>query len=221
MVMTSKSTAKIIGVLFLVSTVAYLTGSGLVDAVLNEPAFLSQLYPDRMKVLVGLFLKFINAAAVIGIAVLLFPILKPYSEFIAFGYLSSRIIESMLLLVGILAPLTLIALSEGFIAEGSEAEGYFQTIADLLLRGEDMAFQLAMLVLGLGSMMLCILLYRTQLVPRMLALLGIAGYIALTASSCFTMIGYDPGAVLFIPGGLFELILPVWLIIKGFAETRS
>lgn len=219
--MTNKGTARIIGVLFLVSTAAYLTGSGLVDAALNDSAYLSQLHPGRMKVFAGLFLEFINAAAVVGIAVLLFPILQTHSESIAIGYLSSRIIESALLLIVVICPLALLALSESYIAAGGEADEYFRTIGDLLVRGADMAFQLAMLALGLGSILLCFLLYRTKLVPPMLSLLGIVGYIALLASSCLSLLGLDAGTVLFIPGGMFELIFPIWLLVKGFAERKK
>ncbi|RIX53912.1 DUF4386 domain-containing protein [Paenibacillus nanensis] len=219
--MTDTTRARTIGALFLISTIAYLTGSGLVDAVINKPAFLAELDPGRMQVMAGLLLEILNAAAVTAIAVLVYPILKSNSESIALGYLSSRIIESVLLLAAIIGPLTLLGLSESFIAAGGDADGYYKTIGDALVRGEDLAFQLAMLALSVGSILFCILLYRTKLVPRLLSLLGALGYIALLASSCLTICGYDPGMALFIPGGLFELILPLWLIFKGWNKRNQ
>ncbi|WP_169085126.1 DUF4386 domain-containing protein [Paenibacillus sp. PL91] len=213
---SNKGTARVVGVLFLLATAAFMAGSGLIDSVLNQPTFLTDLYPDRMKVIAGLFLELINSAAVVGIAILMFPILKPYNESIALGYFGSRIIEAALLIVSIISPLILLALSDQYIAEGAVGDSSFLTIGNLAVRGQEMAFELAMLVLSLGSVMFCSLLYQTKLVPRALSLLGIIGYIALLASSCLSIIGLDPGFILFIPGAIFEIIFPIWLIAKGF-----
>lgn len=213
---SNKGTARVVGVLFLLATAAFMAGSGLIDSVLNQPTFLTDLYPDRMKVIAGLFLELINSAAVVGIAILMFPILKPYNESIALGYFGSRIIEAALLIVSIISPLILLALSDQYIAEGAVGDSSFLTIGNLAVRGQEMAFELAMLVLSLGSVMFCSLLYQTKLVPRALSLLGIIGYIALLASSCLSIIGLDPGFILFIPGAIFEIIFPIWLITKGF-----
>ncbi|WP_029192502.1 DUF4386 domain-containing protein [Paenibacillus harenae] len=213
---SNKGTARMVGVLFLIATAAFMAGSGLIDSVLNQPAFLSRLYPDRMKVIAGLFLELINSAAVVGIAMLMFPILKQHNESIALGYFGSRIIESALLIAGFICPLTLLALSQEYITQGGAEGSYYLTIGNLAIRGQDLAFELAMLVLSLGSIMFCYLLYRTRLIPRILSLLGVVGYIALLASSCLTIIGFDLGFILFIPGGIFEIVFPVWLITKGF-----
>lgn len=214
---TSKSTARMIGVYFFVATAAYLTGSGLIDTALSEPDFLTRLYSDRANIYLGLFLELINCAAVVGIAALLYPVLKQHSESIALGYLSSRIVESLLLVVSIIGPLILLALSQEYMNKAGDDE--LLTIGNLIVTGQGMAFELSMLALGLGSIMFCYIMYRAKLVPRVLSLFGIVGYTALIVSSCLTMIGYEPGVVLFIPGGIFEIVFPLWLMIKGF-NTR-
>ena len=55
-----------------------------------------------------------------------------------------------------------------------------------------------------------------RLVPRALAALGFVGYTALLASGLLEITGYGMGSLLFVPGGLFEAILPIWLIVRGF-----
>ncbi|MDQ0058745.1 DUF4386 domain-containing protein [Paenibacillus harenae] len=217
----NRGTARIIGALFLISTAAYMIGNGQINAVLSHPEYLARLYPDRMKVHIGLFLELINAAAVLGIAIYLFPVLKKQNESISLGYLCSRIIESALLIGSITCTLILLTLSEKYVAGfGNGGEGYFLTLGTLAMRGQYMTFELAMLVLSLGSIMFCYLLYRTRLVPRLISLLGIVGYIALLASGCLGMIGIDSGYILYMPGGMFELIFPLWLIVKGFSTTK-
>ena len=217
---TMRTMEKMTGFLFFVSTASYLIGSGLIDAVLGKGEPLAVFYPERFTVYSGLFLELINGAAVVGIAVLLFPILKRRSESAALGYFSSRVIEAVLLVVSIIAQLLLLALSKHYgSGNGADADTHEAAIGNLLVTGQEMIFQLAMLALGLGSIVLCYHMFRTKLVPRSLSLLGLFGYVALTGSSCLSILGYEPGALLFIPGGLFEVIFPLWLIFKGFDRT--
>jgi len=144
----NRKTAITVGVLFFIATIAYMLGNGLVESVLNKPEFLNHLYPDRSKVIIGMFLELINSAAVIGIAMLMFPILKKQDEAIALGYFGSRIIESLLLIVSIIGLQLLVILSQEFIASGAANNEYFQTIGVLVVNGHHAAFDMGMLALS-------------------------------------------------------------------------
>lgn len=218
---SNKKTARIVGVLFLVATAAFMIGDGVLQSVLNHPEFLANLYPDRTKVIAGIFFELINSAAVVGIALLMFPILKQHNEAIALGYFGSRIIESALLIVSTLSPLLLITLSEEYITAGAKGDSYYQTIGNIAIKGHDMAFEMAMLVLSLGSLIFCYLLYKTKLIPRFISVIGLIGYAALFASGCSAIFGYDKGMILYVPGALFEIIFPIWLIVKGFNSIND
>ncbi|GIO94454.1 MULTISPECIES: DUF4386 domain-containing protein [Paenibacillus] len=211
-----KRMAKVAGALFLVSTCAYMIGSGILDPVLHRPDFLTHLYSDRINVVMGSLLELINAVAVMGIAMLLYPILKKHNEPFALGYFGSRIVESVLLIISTVAPLILIALSHHSISAGTAMHPYFETIGNVLLEAHSMLFQIAMIVLSLGSLLLCDVLYRSRLVPRFLSVIGFIGYAALLASSCLAIIGQDIGPVLYVPGAIFEVMFPIWIMIKGF-----
>lgn len=217
---TNIVSARIAGVLFLAATASYMMGSGVINSVLNQPDFMSQLHQQRTLVTAGLLLEFINCTAVVGIAALLFPILKQHNESIAAAYMGSRLIEAGLLIAGMIFPLLLVTLSQEYSTAG-ESSSFYLTLGNIAIRGKEAAFELAMLALSLGSILFCCLLYRTKLIPRLLSLLGIVGYIALLVSSCFTMLGFEPGILLFIPGGIFELIFPIWLIVKGLKNYSS
>jgi len=208
--------ARVIGVLFLVSTGAYMIGSGLLDPVLNRPDFLANLFPDRTNVVTGSFLELINAMAVAGIAMLMYPILKKHNEAFALGYFGSRIMESVLLIISAIGPLVLIALSKNYISVGTPKGSYFQTIGNLLLEAHSVLFQMAMIVLSLGSLLLCNVLYRSRFVPRFLSVIGFIGYAALLVSGCLVILGEEIGPVLYVPGAIFEIVFPVWIIVKGF-----
>jgi len=166
-----------------------------------------------------MFFELMNSAAVVGIAILIFPIIKQHDEAIALGYFGSRIIESVILIVSLLSPLLLITLSQEYIATGTTNDSYFQTIGNLAIKGHDLAFEIAMLVLSLGSLMFCYLLYTSKLIPRVISVIGLIGYVALLASGCLGIFGIDIGMILYLPGAIFEIIFPIWLIVKGFNLT--
>jgi Domain of unknown function (DUF4386) len=79
-----------------------------------------------------------------------------------------------------------------------------------------MAYQIAEMSLGLGCVLLCSLLFRTRLIPRFLSIWGLVGYPVLVAGTIAEVFGIHIGLMLSIPGGLFELALGFWLLIKGF-----
>jgi hypothetical protein len=70
--------------------------------------------------------------------------------------------------------------------------------------------------LALGAVFLCSLLFRTRLIPRWLAGLGVIGYAIHAAGAIAEIFGIPIRVILLIPGALFELALAFWLLIKGF-----
>ncbi|KQX68221.1 DUF4386 domain-containing protein [Paenibacillus sp. Root444D2] len=213
---SNKKTARIVGVLFLAATAAYILGNGLIESILKDPDYLIHVYPNKTKVIIGMLLELMNSAAAVGIAITLFPILKKHNETIALGYVAFRVIEAIILIVGAVSPLLLISLSQEYIEAGAPDSSYFQTIGMLAIKGKFLTFQLAMIVLGLYSLLFCYLLYQSKLIPRLISVFGIIGYVSLLTSALLQVFGYSAGMILFLPGALFEIIFPIWLIVKGF-----
>lgn len=218
MATANRKKAIAIGVLFLVATAAYLVGSALIASATTAPDHLTNLNSDQLRL--GVLLECVDAAAVVAIGVLLLPIIRGYSEGMAIGYAGTRIVECLLLLVSAVGALLLVPLGNEYAqASGTEA-AHLQTLGRLLFAWHDQAFQMAMATLGVGSLTLCYALYRFKLVPRALSILGFAGYLALFASGWLGLFGRDAGSFLFIPGALFEIAFPIWLIVKGLGEPR-
>ncbi len=140
----------------------------------------------------------------------------------AITYLSSRVIEGILLIVSAVCLLSIIPLSEQFNQATQTDPSYFETIGFILNSAKHHAFQFAMIALSFGSFFLCYLLYKARLIPRLISILGFVGYALLLLKMTSEMLGYDLGGqTLYIPGALFELILPLWLIIKGFKLSKQ
>jgi hypothetical protein len=195
----------IIGVLFLLATASYMIGSGLVETALKITDF-SLINAEQVKI--GILLELINSAAVVGIAALIFPILRKYSEGLTIIYVSSRIIESALLLLAAIGPLLLITLNQ------IEA----QQLNTMITLFASYSFQMAMISLSAGSIFFCYVLYKNRLIPRTLSALGFIGYLLLLASGLLSIIGFENTTLFYIPGALFEIIFPFWLILKGLGS---
>ena len=86
----------------------------------------------------------------------------------------------------------------------------------LIPRRSTYGYQISMTLWGIGGLMLCYVLFISRLVPRLLSVWGLLGYVIFMVGTTAEMFGYGIGVMLAIPGGLFELGLSLWLIVKGF-----
>jgi hypothetical protein len=76
-----------------------------------------------------------------------------------------------------------------------------------------------MIFVGLAGVLLCYTFYRTKLVPRVVAVWGLAGYAIHLGGAVLEILGFNLGLIPVIPGGLWELSIGVWLIAKGFSSS--
>jgi hypothetical protein len=91
----------------------------------------------------------------------------------------------------------------------------------VLSKGNYYAYQIGMVIWGIGGLMFDYLLYQSKLVPRPLAVWGVIGYIVFISGITLELFGYGVGVLLSIPGGLFEVSLSVWLIVRGFSTSPT
>jgi len=213
---TNKKTAIIVGVLFLSSTATFMLGSGLLGSILDAPDYLIDFSTNKSQVIIGVLLELICGALVIGIPFMMFPIFKKYNESLALGYLGFRIVELAGVTVMGIILLSLIKLSKEFVIAGTPDASHFQTLGTLAKEGYFLAFQMGMIICSLGGLIFSYLLYNSRLIPRSMSVLGLIGYVSLLISALLEIFGYSTGMILYMPGALFELILPIWLFVKGF-----
>ncbi|KFE71989.1 DUF4386 domain-containing protein [Hyalangium minutum] len=133
--------------------------------------------------------------------------------FFAVAYVCTRVMEALLLLVGVVFLLSILQLGES--AQGQTTSERV-LLFKLLSKGNFWAYQLAMIILGAGSVAFCLSLYQSRLLPSFLPLVGAVGYGLLALGSVFELFGLPWGILFSGPGGLFELFLGGWLIAKGF-----
>jgi len=214
---SNRKTAIIVGALFLTALVTNLLGSKLFESIIYAPDYLVNVYPNRTQVIIGLLLELIAAAAVVGIPVMLFPILKKHSETIALGYFGFRIIESATIFVGNIGPRSLLTLSQEYVKAGAPDASYFQTLGTLFQAERYWAYPMLGIVFCFGAFLFYYLLFKSKLIPRFISVWGLIGAVLLLTGLVFGMFGYSTEVIIFAaPIILNEVFLGMWLIVKGF-----
>jgi hypothetical protein len=215
-------TAITVGILFLVCTAASILSFPFTGSILEGQGYLSKLTLNETSVTIGALIEFIWAAAGVGIAIGLYPLLKKHNGALALGSVCFRVVEGVFVLIGTLSLLALLTLSQEFIAAGASGAASFQTTGTLLLALRDWQLHvISGLAFSLGALMYYVLLYQSKLIPRWLSGWGVLGAVLSLAATVLASFTHDFGmesvhTYLSIPVGVNELALAVWLIVKGF-----
>jgi hypothetical protein len=217
---SARKIALVTGVLFLITYITSIPAFFVFYApVLDDPRYIVSAGADT-SVSLGALLELILIIANIGTAVVLWPVLKRVNEILALGYVTARVVECAFIAVGILSLLSVVTLRQE--AAGADA-GSLVAVGQSLVALHDWTFLLGPgFVVGVGNgLMLGYLMYRSALVPRGMALLGLIGGPLVCASGIAILFGvFEAGsvwqAISTIPEFLWELSLGIWLIVKGF-----
>ena len=216
-----KTYARLIGALFLVGFLTYGVGFTLVNSVITAPDFLATIPAVQTTLILGAFLMLGNTLVDIGKGVLFFPILENHGRRTALVYLAAIVVQVVFLDIGALFLLMLVPLAQIAADAGASSAAWAPGIASLLSESNTIAYNVGQAILSFGGVFLCLLLFRTRLIPQILAGLGVLGYIFHAAGSVSEIFGLSLSLYLLIPGALFEIGIAFWLIFKGFQPAVS
>jgi hypothetical protein len=213
---SNRKTAIIVGILFIIATVAYSISVVLLDPILGDSDFLTMASENENLVILGAFLVLIDCVAVAGIGICLYPILKKHGESLALGYAGARIVEAVFFIVNVIAILTLLALSQEFVKTGAP-DAFYQTLGTLLLVAGEWAFWLGFgLAFGISALILNFVLFQSKLIPRWLSGLGFVGAVLVIVNYLLYFFSINPVEIFYLPIAVQEMVFAVWLIVKGF-----
>jgi hypothetical protein len=213
-----RTTATIVGILFLVVNVAFLAGVFSIESVLGTPLDPELVSGSRGLLAIGVLLELTNGVAYIGIAVLMFPLLRQQSANLALGYVVFRSVEFAIQIASDISALSLLGLSEGSMNAGAPGVSSFQALSNLLLSQRQSAILMGALAFAVGALLFYVSLFQSLLIPRFISVWGLVAAAVVLVSTALEMFGVNPGnlGILML---LNELFLGVWLIAKGFNPT--
>ncbi|MHB1415962.1 MAG: DUF4386 domain-containing protein [Chloroflexota bacterium] len=215
---STRKTAVVAGVVFIIATVAGLLASTLVPVPAGAD-YLTQFSAHTNQVAAGALLYLIGYLASGGIAVVMYPVLKKWNAGLALGSVVFRTIEAAFYMVGLVCLLSLLTLGQQFTSALAADRPSLQAIGDSLVSLRDHAGLLAVFAFCLGASMYYYLFYQSRLIPRWLSGFGIAAIILMMAACVLSLFSgnritsYVPLA---FPVFLQEMVLAVWLIVRGF-----
>jgi hypothetical protein len=211
--------ARVTGVLFLITFITSIPAFFFYVPVLDDPRYIVGAGADN-SVQWGAFLELLLIIANIGTAVVLYPVVKRQNEILALGYVTARIVECVFIAIGILSLLTVVTLRQE--AAGADT-GSLVAVGESLVALHDWTRLLGPgFVVGVGNgLILGYLMYRSALVPRGMAVLGLIGGPLIIASGVAVLLGViEAGsvwqAIATIPEFFWELSLGIWLTVRGF-----
>jgi hypothetical protein len=217
--------ARIFGVLFALTFVTSIAALILYDPVLNDADYILGNGADT-RVQLGALCEIFLAITNIGTAVVLWPIVKRQSETLALSYVASRVVESVIIVVGLISLLSVVTLREDFAGAGANADS-LNIAGQSLVAIHDWTFLLGPgFCVGVNGLVLGYLFYRSGLVPRWMAMFGLVGGPLIVLSGSAAMLGIIEldgtwQQLSAAPEFIWELGLGIYLIVKGFKTPAA
>lgn len=211
-----RMTATVVGVVYLAGFVVGLAGEGLMQSVLQAENHLASVSASSMMLSLGAVLWLMAVIGDVAHGVLMFPILKQHGERLAVGYLAARIVDATFIAVMVLFLLIQLPLGREYVQAAGPESLHLEVLSTVSLHASQSAYQIGMSALGVSGLVLCYTLYIGRLVPRPLAIWGLAGYAIILVGMLSEVFGSGLGLASSIPGGLWEAAMGVWLIARGF-----
>ena len=222
---SARKSALVVGVLYIVTFITSIPALILYGPVLNDAHYVLGAGADT-RIFVGAFLEVLLAVSGVGTAVAIFPVVKRQNEGIALGFVAVRTVEATIVAVGIISLLAVVTMRRDFAGSGGTDAATFVIAGKALVAIHKWTF-----LLGPGycsgiesGLMLGYLMYRSGLVPRPIAVLGlIGGTLAFAAATAelfelFPQVS-APAFFLTFPEALFEAAIGIWLTFKGFRPS--
>ena len=215
----NRKTATIVGLLFIIGTVSGILSALFTGSIFSDPDYLAKIAESDTQVILAAGFVLLMGFSLAMVPVMMFPIFKKENEALALGAVVFRgPVEAVLYIMMVVSWLMLISLGKEFVAAGAPAGSYFQNIGAVLVQSGTQINQILEITFSLGALMFYFLFYQTRLIPRWLSLWGVIGAVLYHIAGWTDLFGIDMSVLIF-PLALQEMVMALWLIVKGFNSS--
>jgi len=216
---TNRKTAISVGALFITGTAAGVLSALVLGGMPGAPDLLNTVAANASQVAFGALLIMVMGLALAIIPALMFPILKRQNEVLAIGYVIFRgALETFTYMASALCWLLLIVVARQFVDSGAAITSQFASLEILLVKARYPIMAVGEIVFGLGALMFYYQLYQARLIPRWISGWGIIAAVVYAAAGLIAMFGTALD-ILLLPMLPQEMVMAVWLIVKGFSPS--
>ena len=213
-------TARVVGVgMLLLIALSIFVNMIYLGPIVFAPDFLTNVSANANQVKISILLELLNGTLSVGIAVLLLPIFIQHNKSMAYGYFGFSIFTFTIIAVDIFSILSILSLSKEYVSAGSPDTAYFQTLGTLLYENRWWSHYMTILVSCLPLFIFYLFLYQIKLIPRFISIWGIAAVPLIVAAVLLAIFDQDTYMGLMMPGGINQIFLGGWLIVKGFNSS--
>jgi len=221
----NRKASILVGVLFIITTGAAIISGLFLLPIIEDPDYLTMVSANENQVMLGALFYFIMAAGCASITLPMYSILKKQNEGLALGAVGFRLIEGAIFMVGVICVFSLVPLSQAFVQAGAPVASHFQITGKLLIAGYTISHAVVpgVFAFSIGALMYYYIFYQSKLIPRWLSVWGFVGITLGIANGLLDMFGGIPNEtismLLDLPIFANEMVLAVWLIVKGFNSS--
>jgi energy-converting hydrogenase Eha subunit C len=191
----------------------------VMGGILGDPDVLTLVAADPSQVAFGALLILVMGLALAMVPALMFPILKRHSEPLAIGYVIFRgALETFTYIALAMCWLLLVVVARQYADSAAAVASQWSSLGTLLLKAQDPISAVTEIVFSLGALMFYCLLYQARLIPRWISGFGIVAAVAYLAAGLSAMFG-TPLEILMLLMLVQEMVMAVWLIVKGFNSS--
>jgi hypothetical protein len=218
---TERKTATIVGVLYIIGTLAGVLSMIVSAGLLDAPDYLNVVASNAGRAQLVALLVLVMGLPLAMVPALMFPILKRQNEALAIGYVIFRgALEGLIYVLMAMCWFLLVIVARQYADSAAAVASQFSSLGILLVKAHDPINAIGCTVFSLGALMFYYLLFQARLLPRWLSGWGIVAAVLYLAAGLIAMFG--PYLVpLLMPLALQEMVMAVWLIAKGFSPSAT
>jgi hypothetical protein len=222
---TNNKVARIVGVLYIIGTIAGILSVAFAGSLLEMPDYLTQIASKENQFVVGALCVLTMGLALAMVPVMMFPILKKQNEQLALGYVIFRgALEAITGIAVVISWLVLMIVSREYGKPGVPDISYIQMLGTIILEASHKIGMIMTIIFSLGALMFYYLLFQSKLIPRWISgwgLIAAIPYLAAGVLGMFAIVesGSTAESLLEIPLAIQEMLMALWLIVRGFDSS--
>ena len=212
-----------VGILLLLQLIAALTLPFILSKpiTLGSPVFLTAVAAHSFQIRSALFISFAGSALTVYLGITAFQILQIYSKSVALLFLVVCAVSCTLDLVQAGTIMSMLSISNEFYHSGAANPEPYRLIGAAVASARRSAHVTQLLAIGAWMFVFYISLFRFNLIPRVLAVIGIIGVaLQFTGVTLMMLLGYPAIGQLAMPLLPIHITVAGWLIIKGFSKNE-